>query len=253
MPLGITQGISNWISQDNSVERFTDNAAYTSAHPDDTLLLMGPPRLSDVVDATKTAGPGSILAVGMLQTFQVASQKPTTPVMAIGSGRSFYVSGKSQTSWRIGRLFCNGRNLLRVLYHNAVTNGVQVQNFDDKAAGAATDNFFINLDSELFYIPFGMGAFFKDKMHDIIGGFYAELAMLTTYSLTFSVGQNMIMEDVGGLCDRLLPWRPTSVINSKSGADRKTIDTILGFTSQNAGSTALPTGAQGDFTALTDN
>ena len=195
-----------------------------------------------------SSAPFSLLAVGMLQTFQIASQKPTTPVMAIGSGRSFYVSGKSQTSWRIGRLFCNGRNLLRVLYHNAVAGGVKVQNFDDPAAKDATDNFFINLDSELFYVPFGFGALFKDKANDLIGGFYAELAMLTTYSLTFTVGQNMIMEDVGGLCDRLLPFRPSSV-TVNPGVERATIDAVLGFT----GEPPLPLGNAQDYNVLTDD
>jgi hypothetical protein len=148
--------------------------------------------------------------------------------MAIGSGRTFYVSGKSQTTWRIGRLFANGRNLLRTLYHNAVAGGVDVSRFDDPAAENQFDNMFINLDSELFYVPFGLGAVFKDKIHDLIGGFYAELSMINNYGISFTAGQNMVMEDVGGVCDRILPFRPTSIVN-KGEVPRSTVDQVIGF------------------------
>ena len=49
MSLGITKGVTSWRSQRNNVERHMDNAAYTSAHPDDTLVLAGPPRFSDEI------------------------------------------------------------------------------------------------------------------------------------------------------------------------------------------------------------
>lgn len=228
VPLGITKGIGNWFSQQHSVERVMDNSAYTSAHPDDTLVLAGPPRKLSIDEAANTAGWNSLLAIGMMQTFQITSQKPTQPLMAIGSGRTFYVSGKSQTTWRIGRLFANGRNLLRALYHSAVAGGVEVNRFDDPAAENQLDNMFMNLDSELYYVPFGLGAIFKDKVHDLIGGFYAELSMINSYTIGFTAGQNMVMEDVGGMCDRLLPFRPTSVAYS-GDVLRSTVDQVIGF------------------------
>ena len=231
MALGITKGVTTWDSQRHNVERHMDNAAYTSAHPDDTLVLAGPPRFDDV-QQEETSGWTSLLAVGMLQTFQITSQKPTQPMMAIGSGRTFFVSGKSQTTWRIGRLFTNGRNLLRVLYHNAVAGDVPVENFDDPPVpptqGTNLTNFYINLDSELYYVPFGLAVMFKDKVHDVLGSFCAELAMINTYTLGFTAGQNMIMEDVGGMCDRLYPFVPSTIIAS-ANVDRKTIDTVIGF------------------------
>lgn len=226
MPLGITKGIANWNSQQQTVERFTDNAAYTSGHPDDTLVLAGPPRMGDVNQGS-TKDWNSLLAIGMMQGFQFTSQKPTQPLQAIGSGRAYFVSGKSQTTWRIGRLFCNGRNLLRVLYHNAVAGGVQVQDFDDPAAIAPTDLYYINLDSELYYVPFGLASIFRDKMKDLIGAVYLELCMVQTYGVGFNAGQQMVMEDVSGMCDRILPFHPTEV--ATSGAIRETVDEVIGF------------------------
>ena len=224
--LGITKGITNWRPQQQSVERVTDSIAYTTSHPDDTLVLAGPPRKS-TAEESATQGERSLLAIGMLQTFQITQQKPTQPLAAIGSGRSYFVSGKSQTTWRIGRLFCNGRNLLRVLYHNCVAAGVDVSKFDDPAALTQYNNYFINLDSELFYIPFGLPALFRDKLHNKTGGFYAELCMLNTYTLGFTAGQNMIMEDVGGMCDRLMPFNATEAITAQ--VPLSTIDKAIGF------------------------
>lgn len=252
MPLGITKGIGSWSSQKNNVERLMDNAAYTSAHPDNTLVLAGPPRFMDV-QMSATTGFASLLAIGMMQTFQITSQKPTQPLQAIGSGRTYFVSGKSQTTWRIGRLFCNGRNLLRVCYHNAVAGGVQVEKFDDPPVAGGADRFapyYINLDSELYYVPFGLGVIFKDKAQDMIGAFYTELCMISTYTIGFTAGQNMIMEDVSGLCDRLYPFMPSQVA-AGDFVPRSTIDAVIGFSA--AESNAIPMGkTPQDYSLLED-
>jgi hypothetical protein len=234
MALGVTKGINTWSTQTNNVERLMDNSAYTSAHPDDTLVLAGPPRFSDV-DVQEDSGWTSLLPIGMLQTFQISSQKPTQPMQAIGSGRAFFVSGKSMTTWRIGRLLTNGRNLLRVLYHNAVAGEVPVENFDDKVVpdgGSRNTLFFCNLDSELFYVPFGLGVLFKDKTNHALGSFYVELAMISTYTIGFTSGQNMVLEDVGGMCDRLYPFFVSTL--AESNVSRSTLDAVIGF----AGTTA---------------
>ena len=228
--LGITKGITNWNSQQHSVERFTDNAAYTTGHPDDTLVLAGPPRKDDSSE-TSTAGSNSMLANGMLQRFQFSSQKPTQPMLSIGSGRTYFVSGKSQTTWRLGRLFCNGRNLLRVLYHNAIAGRLDVSKFDDQPALMSTDMYFSNLDSELYYIPFGLGAIFRDKSRGYIGGVYIELAMIASYAIGFNAGQAAIMEDVNGMCDRILPWRTTAQsVAGMTVTQRNAMDAVIGFT-----------------------
>lgn len=252
MTLGVTRGIGSWKAQKNNVERLMDNSAYTAAHPDDTLVLAGPPRFASV-SLSSVTGWNSVLAIGMLQTFQISSQKPTQPMQAIGSGRSFFVSGKSMTTWRIGRLLANGRNLLRILYHNAVAGGVPVQSFDDPAVpegGSSSTLFFCNLDSELFYVPFGLGVLFKDKTNSTIGSFYVELSMISTYTLGFTSGQNMVLEDVGGMCDRLFPFH-TAALPTAGGVSRATLDEVIGFTT---GTDGNPSPSDGSWqTGFDDN
>ena len=244
--IGVTKGVLNWEFQSNYVERVMDNAAYQAAHPDDTLVLAGPARYHTIGSGSETSGIASLLAIGMIQSVQFTQTKPTQPMMAIGSGRSFFVSGKAQTQWNMGRLFVNGRNLLRVLYHNAVANQLDIKLFDDPAAAEVDSNFFINLDSELYYIPFGLCCFFRNKLHDFLGGFYSELMMINSFSLGFNAGQNMILENVSGVADRLLPMNLSSIAGAKAPIPRTTVDAILDFSSTdyNPGSDGRTTGDQ---------
>jgi len=232
MALGVVKNFDTWKFQESYVERVMDNAAYTAAHPDDTLVMAGPARKHGL----REGGAASLLAIGMLQAVNFTQTKPTQPMMAIGSGRSFYVSGKAQTQWTMGRLFVNGRNLLRVLYHNAVAGGIDPSQFDDVATDSnpVGKKYFINLDSELFLIPFGMGAVFRDKTHGYCGGFYAELMMITSYAIGWNAGQNLVLENVSGMADRLLPFGADSPGGVRphatgDGIQTSSIDAVLNF------------------------
>lgn len=206
--LGTTTGLNDWSFQNNHVERLLDNAAYTSAHPDDTLILAGPARFPGTVD--------KLLAIGMMQSFSASQQKPIQPVMSIGSGRQFYLSGKAQTSWSMQRLFVNGRNLLRVLHTQARQAGIDVSKFDDPAAlSDPSEQFWVNLDSELFLIPFGLAIFFRDKVHGSIGAFYMELCCIQSWQIGLNAGGNMIAEGVSGVADRILPISPSANLGIK--------------------------------------
>ena len=205
MPI-VTQDHTTWKFQRSHIERLMDHAALTSAHPDDTLILAGPARYGLTPEGGASEDfYAKLLPIGMVQAFNAVLQKPTQPMQAIGSARNFYVSGKAQGNANISRLFVNGRNLLRVLYTNAVQAGLDVSGFDDKAAVKGNNTFFMNLDSELFLIPFGLACFFRDKLHNSIGAFYMELCALNSYNIGLNAGQNLILENVSMLFDRALP------------------------------------------------
>lgn len=239
---GVTTSLNDWHFQDNYVERLLDNAAYTSAHPDDTLLLAGPARFQG--GGAEDNFTDSLMAIGMVQNFSASQSKPIQPLMSIGSGRQFYVSGKAQTGWNIGRLFVNGRNLLRALSTNAARAGVDVSKFDDPAAykNGSDEQFWVNLDSELFLIPFGLAMFFRDKVHNKIGAFYMELCVIQSWQISLNAGGNMIAESVSGVADRVLPIYPkqfAGVSRSDGSAITGTqLDATLGITSTNSSGSA---------------
>ena len=201
----------DWMFQKRYIERLMDHNALTAAHPDDTLILAGPPR---AIVGSEKVPLSKMLPIGMVQQMQVTQTKPTTPMQAIGSGRIFFVSGKAQIAASIARLFVNGRNLLRALYTNVVQAGIDVSKFDDIAAVGQNNQFFANLDSELFLVPFGMAVLFRDKIHDEIGAFYMELCMINTWAIAVGAGQNMILENVNLMCDRLRPISTNGIGNT---------------------------------------
>lgn len=194
---------TSWQAQENYVERLMDNAAFSAAHPDDTLVLVGPPRLG--------GDPGNqdlstLEPVGMLQNFSINQARPFQPMMAIGSGRQFFLGGKAQGSAQIGRLFINAQSLMRKLYNNYANLNPKTD-FNEKAAAADDSNFVINLDSEMFLIPFGLGCVIADKARTVLGAFYLELCVIPTYTIGVAAGQSMILEAVSVLFDRVVPMK----------------------------------------------
>jgi len=214
--LGTTKSYLDWHnSVDTNIERLMDDATYSSAHPDDTLVIAGPPRLPK-----NTSGAdgiyGAMAAVGMLQNISINQQKPFQPMMAIGSSRSFFVAGKAQGSAQVQRLFMNTDNLLRKLYAASQAAGVATDfsGEDDNPAGDSTnENYLINLDSEFFMVPFGLGVIFKNKARSGIGGLYMELCVIPNFTVSVQSGTSMIMEGVSLFFDRVVPL-PVAGIDS---------------------------------------
>jgi hypothetical protein len=213
-----TTNIQDWNFQQNYVERIMDNAAFTAAHPNNTLVLAGPARLP------KENPDDALLPLGMVQQFNVGHNRPTQPMQMIGSGRTFFLSGKGQITFNIGRLWLNGRNLLRALYTSALANGLDVQSFDEAPVRRDNDEqFYLNLDSELFYIPFGMAVLFRSVAHDAVGAFYIELCMLNSWSTGIAAGQNLVMEQVSGVADRIRPIFPDTLVGDTDAPSSETI------------------------------
>lgn len=210
--INIVRDLSGWTSSSNvNIERVMDDATYSSAHPDDTLVFAGPPRLGNVNDEGNINA--TMAPVGMVQNISVNQQKPFQPMMAIGSSRSFFISGKAQGSAQIQRLFMNSENLMRRLYKNIIDrnegavnpNGIGDNLITNPASDEENTNYLINLDSEFFLIPFGLGVIFKNKVRGGIGGFYMELCVIPNMSVSVQSGQSMIMEGVSLFFDRVVP------------------------------------------------
>lgn len=210
-----SKGITNWNPQGAHIERFMENAAYTSAHPDDTLILVGPSRFADLGvtpggdAAAVSSAIDNLIALGMVQSMQVSQQRNVTPVQAIGSGRNYFMAGKSLVNFNIARLYAKGNNLQRALYRGVIKDE-NVNSFNPFEPAASTNadgeaKYALNMDSEMFLIPFGMCMVFRDKSNASLGGFYMESCMIQSYQLSVVSGQNVIMDNVSGMCDRMFP------------------------------------------------
>ncbi len=226
-PIGITRSFGTWQSNANSIERSTDNAAYDAAHGDNCLILAGPARK----EVASTVGNGRTMrALGHSQQFAFSSSAPVQAAQGIGSARSFFLRGKSQSQWQCTRLLLNGLNLLAAMYHSAREAGIALDQFDDPAApqNNPQSQFVINLDSELFSIPMGWGLTMRSKSHTLIGGCYLELCMVQSWGTQITAGSPMIAESVSGLCDRILHYQVSDAMNAPR-VGRALMDAVLGM------------------------
>lgn len=218
-PIGTTTRVDQWSYQQNYVERQMDNSAYTAAHPNNTLILAGPARKPKFAPGTAIKSFADTMSpMGMMQQLQVGQQKPLQPMMAIGSGRGFFTSGKAQTTWSMARLEVNGRNLLRALYTSAVRNGLDVSKFGDSPVESDQyEQSWLNLDSELFYIPIGLAILVRSPLNSTVQAMYLEVCMISSWSVGFAAGQTAIMENVSGMAERLRPIAPNEFSGLSDG------------------------------------
>lgn len=227
----------SWDSQNNYIERLMDNAAFTAAHPNNTIVMAGPPRWSSVGANGRTIG-DDLLPIGMVQSMNVSERRPVQPGQALGSARTFFLASKGTVSFQINRLMVNGRNLLRALYTNALRAQAiapadfNIAEFDDPPVNTdAAEQYYVNMNSELFYIPIGLAVLFRSVSHDPVGGFYIELCMLSGQSIQLAAGRPAITEAVQGTGDRIIPIAPNSLTGVKGAPTSQSIDeNVLGYT-----------------------
>jgi len=178
--------------------------------------------------------------IGLLQQFSYQQGRQVAPMQTIGSGRAYFTTGKSTVSFNMARLFVKGPNLLRALYKNAEAVGVKVSTpnaFGERPVSQGATNFAINLDSELFLIPFGIAVHYRDKSNNPMGGVYMESCMIQSYQSGLTAGQAMIMESVSGMADRLFSIDvdstqaggfPTGSPNTESESSTVITDKVFG-------------------------
>lgn len=212
----VTRTFDSWNPRDQHVERLLDNAAYTAAHPDDTLLLAGPARWLDAFPENDVDTVGSVLPIGMMQQFQIAQNTAVSPIPSIGTSRHIFTRSKTPVNWSMSRLWCNGRNLLRTLYHNAVVAGLDPSTLPEPGAAVSGSQTYLNLDSELFFAPFGLMMVFRDRSRNPLGAYYLECCSISSWNLGVAAGTSMIASNVSGMADRVVPvdFTTTSIQSS---------------------------------------
>lgn len=224
----VTTKLADWNTDENYVGQQMDSAMYASAHADDTLVLVGPPRFNGRLD--------QLTPIGALQNFQVSQGRQVIPNQAIGSARTFFQVTKCMVNGSIGRLFVNGNNLFRALYQNAFdaqnnyslaevgTNGSKLLPYAE-----GKENYLVNLDSRLFLVPFGLAVVFNDKLQNAIGGIYIELCVLPSWNASIGAGSPSLVEGTSFMADRIVAFNPSKAVDSqgKAPAANKALNKLL--------------------------
>lgn len=204
-------------------------------------------------EALTGTGSDALYPVGMLEQFGMQQVQNVQKMYEIGARRSYQAGGRVQVVGSIGRVLFNGPSLLRALYayypnaiamangksvgpggvkdsvsNSMLTSGTGLLNtfppiFFEAGSLASPDpeinnglpnSFFINLMSELFSQPFGLGVIMRDNKNVNYGAFYCEDTMITSHSFSISSSSTLITEACNWQADAVVPMQ----FSTNSGA-----------------------------------
>ena len=223
----------NWRYASQNVQAEIKSGRYVSSET--TLLLGGPSRLEQILhggtgDALQIQA--SLVPIGILQNWSVAQNRQVSRLFEIGSKRAYFVTGRNFGGFNMSRILFYGPSLMRMLYGAApfvdlgygnpfkfentapVTPPAYAELFGATPADrrlieapgygettASTNpnrDFFINLASELFSVPFGLCALTKDSKNRPYGAVYLEDCYIESHSMGVDSNNIVIAESVSG-------------------------------------------------------
>ena len=209
---------SSWDFSNYHVQSELTGGQFINA--ESTLIAAGPRSLSNGpgASATDTLSSTNVYPIGLLETFGLQQSRQLQRIFEIGSSRSYFIPGRTIGSINIGRTFYHGPNLLKVLYagYNGTAAGEDVTTLLSPGTALelhrtpGSQDFLIDLASDLFAQPFGMAVYFKDANHDTYGAFYLESCYVQGHQMTVSSGSVLIMEGASLQYDILVPINVTS-------------------------------------------
>lgn len=234
----------NWAGE--HVQSEIENGEYLSS--ESTLVLAGPSRLTHL-NSSGGLTSNSIIPLGLVQNMSIAQSRSVGRLFEIGSKRAYFVPGRLFANFNMGRVMFYGPSLLRMLYAVAPISAVggplgpfgQELNKDPDDAGQEgvsiptaysrlfqstplqsapgfggtadeqNRDFYINLASELFNVPFGLILIFKDTRKRPYGAVYLEDCFIEAHNMGLDAGQVVVSEAVQGQFDSVAPIQLVTV------------------------------------------
>jgi hypothetical protein len=198
-----------------------------------TLVAAGPPRFKDAVPGggagQVSTGEGRdtlktfVFPIGVVEAVSISQARQLQRLFEIGSKRSYFIPGRNIGQVSLTRTLFDGPSLMRLLmaYLPTPNNQELLERFevDPLLASQALvkcpeirnapgyKDFFINLDSEVFDMPFGIFIAHKDSCGENYGAFYLENAFINSHQMSVSATSTLIAEGVTIQYDRMVPVR----------------------------------------------
>lgn len=181
-----------------------------------TLVAAGP--------ATLAGGGGTlqnVIPIGVIQSFNISQNKNIAQLFEIGSKETILLPGRTFIQSSISRLLLDGPSLMKALYSTytdsdgagETENPTSLTGYNETSAGlldtAGNGNFYINLASSLFSVPFGMALLLHDVNDEIYAGCYLENCSVASHSISFSAGQTVVAENCSIRVSKIKPVRFT--------------------------------------------
>ena len=233
----MAKSYTNWEFSSENVQSEVTNGEYVSA--ESTLVLGGPSRLSMLAAGSDAvAAQTSMFPIGLIEQINVTQSKTIQRIFEIGSKRAYFVPGRMMGQLSINRVLFFGPSLMRMLYAVApyndlrygtpfrVEGGAEAQPtpeyanvFGTSAAkrrltsapgygglpGEENRDFFINLASDLFNIPFGMCILLKDPKNNPYGAMYLEDVMIENHAIGVQSTNIVMAESINATFGQVAP------------------------------------------------
>jgi hypothetical protein len=205
----INSSVSSWIDnyKQQFIEQSHDQSMLNLVTPDDSLVIVGPPRLS-------TKGATQFYVVGFIQNIQYNETSQVQPLKAIGSRRHIFARTNTPVQGTISRLLILGGNLYRALYALTDTESA-INDRNSQYADGDSSSWFTNLEEDLYRLPFGLGIIYNspataaasNASSITAGAEFLEVCTIVNRGVSKQSGQAMVMEQVTFMADRVVPWR----------------------------------------------
>lgn len=235
----------NWDFAGQHVQVELANGEYVSG--ESTLVLGGPSKLDMIgTGANALEQTQALYPIGLMQMLQIGQNRQVARLFEVGSKRAYFVPGRLYANFQANRVLFYGPSLMRLLYAVAPAGnpfefqregGAPLPNttlktpgqyatlfptdirlqpgYGEGTGGLDNRDFFINLASELFNIPFGLCLVFKDARRRTYGAFYLEDCMIEAHQIGVDANNVVIAEGVNGQFDMV---RPIQVQNLQRAA-----------------------------------
>lgn len=145
---------------------------------------------------------GDLIVMGSGQEIQIAQQKQERFVWEMGSRRGVIVPGRAVGSLTISKLQIAGPSLLKALYGYMTPE--EIDALYDKP-GPKGGDFWLNLNSEVFDRPTGIGLFMRDLENDQVASFFFENMYVGGHQFSLGAQTQVIGESVTSRYEAIYP------------------------------------------------
>jgi hypothetical protein len=222
--------LQQWNPMLDYVNPGIDDSRHVSS--EQILIGAGPPRLaqiggSAVAAARIASSPGSVgsLAynIGALQQVSISQSFNLMRFFEIGSIRSYFIGGKAIGQMSIGRVLFHGPSLLRIMYayyQDLLTptvipalypSGAVQKNPHNVIISPGSNNFYLNLMSDLFRLPIGLLMYVRDSNQDVYGANYFEQCYIPSHQVGFDAQGMVLSESAQIQYERIVPVATASL------------------------------------------
>ena len=190
-------------------------------------------------DATEDLGGSIAIPIGVIDSSAIQQDRQLAQIFEIGSKRSYLMSARTMTQMSINRVVYKGPNLLRMFYAyypKAAEDSVMTADYgnlfrdnmkDDDVAGQefpitlnkdliATlpksirdnpgfNNFWLNLNSDIFSQPYGLILFMKDNNMSDVAAVFLEECYIQNHGMQMSANSVVMAETTSIRCERIVP------------------------------------------------